>query len=1059
MNTKLLYRLAWKEARSLRALWLTLLAAAALLQVGFVSLFEQGLERTDWLVGVALWVPSIYGLACAVISFAGEREDGTDQLLCRLAPPPPTLFGVKFAVVVATTTAMFAALYPLTMLVGAQFVTGFSDTVHQFFFGSPNKRFFVLSWTLDFLSLGVLSSLLFLRVLPCLVTTVMATSLLPLNMIWTIEGRLPNSFDWAIRLGVVPLLALLASLWLVQTWDENRWPRFIERLLGVWGRVTSKSERLTDSSRVTGHLSGSCRVLLRPFGLCFPDEWLPTWRREVRRLLWLEWRAAWKVSLGLVVAGSVVLIGLVSTTGSQTDLRFAISILPLILATVVFVLGVWSFHGEQREQRFRFFATHGASPVAMWAVKHLVWLSCAIVAVVALLGISTMVSEKAILEKEIMEGGMRGVVDAARDRRMGWNETNPVEPLNRFVFCLSNATKTSLDLVDNPKYLPSSWPLISLMILSIGRGLIAVWLCFCVGQLVSLVIPRAVTSVLVGLLLLGATVTWWLMISTYRVPLVIAVLPVLIGLLAATWGRMSDWLEERSSWRRWLRLAVTVAAPMALAFVGMAAYRVYEVPFVELPWRSTGLMTSTAEARKTGEDWVRLSERLESPWGSEDAPKKLTNGDYPPVVDIDHNHIDSVHWYGFAERKWLTRNVALLEEALQLANRTECVMPKSWDPFDGRKGKQFKQVALLLKMSAFESLANHRLDEAKQRALALYQFGRQLGPSHGGRDQWYRGRDVQKAALHVLREWAMSADQTPETLLAALGRSARGESDSIAQLVRAAGPFVVDPQENLRAEYAFSAEMQDQRWRDAASPHRWAFWEKWREDRLLNVLAAEGADNIRRSMREDPWPDRRYFHDSYDRLLRNMEEDPDRIWYSLEPMSRGQRWQQTAPQVTLGWSWTEYEVKNFYLPTWASLEAHRRGLWLTIALQAYRLQHGKLPERLDELVGPFMDRLPTDPFCGQAFEYWATGIPIELRSDDRRLPPNTPYISIPGVRGIRSEPVAKEYQNAFGPFKVKPHINDDVNWITVFSNQYGAGQSFDAVGNYERNRFSLAPSF
>ena len=131
---------------------------------------------------------------------------------------------------------MFAALYPLTMLVGAQFVTGFSDTVHQFFFGSPNKRFFVLSWTLDFLSLGVLSSLLFLRVLPCLVTTVMATSLLPLNMIWTIEGRLPNSFDWAIRLGVVPLLALLASLWLVQTWDENRWPRFIERLLGVWGR-------------------------------------------------------------------------------------------------------------------------------------------------------------------------------------------------------------------------------------------------------------------------------------------------------------------------------------------------------------------------------------------------------------------------------------------------------------------------------------------------------------------------------------------------------------------------------------------------------------------------------------------------------------------------------------------------------------------------------------------------------------------------------------------------------------------------------------------------------
>lgn len=696
----------------------------------------------------------------------------------------------------------------------------------------------------------------------------------------------------------------------------------------------------------------------------------------------------------------------------------------------------------------------------MWVVKHVVWLSCAIVAVVTLLCISAMVSEKAILEKEIMEGDMRNVVEATRDRCMGWNDANPVEPLNRFVFCLSNATKTSLDFVHNPKDLPSYRPLIALVVLSFGRGLIAAWLCFSVGQLVSLMIPRAVTSMLVGLLVLGVTVAWWYVISMLRVPLAIAVLPLLVGMLAAAWGRMSDWLEERSGWRRWLRLATTALVPMFFAFVGMAAYRVYEVPAVELPWRSTGLMTSNAEARRTGEAWVRLSEQLESPWSSEDAPKNSIGGGFFPVLDMDLNRIREAHWNGFAERDWLTKNSAILEEAMLLAKCSECVMPKSWDSFDERKRKQFGRVAMLLKMSAFESLANHRLEEALQRALALYQFGIHLSRSHGNRDQWYRGLDVQSAALHVLCEWAMSGDQTTESLVAALGKSKLGTLHPIAQLVRAEGRFAVDPQEMLRAEHDYSVEMRDLRWRDAAAPHRWAFWEQWREKRLLNVLAAEGAANIRRSMRQNPFPGHYVVDDSFDRLLRDAEDGSDRIWYAREPMSRGQRWQQTTLGISLGWGWNEYEVKNF-LPTWASLEAHRRGLWLTIALQAYRLRHGKLPDRLDELVGPFMDRLPTDPISGQAFEYRVGGVPIELMSDGRRLPPNTPYLSIPGLRGARCEPIRYDYLRHHVPYLGEQSNNAEVDWVTVLSHSYGYGQVFvSGFGHGSSiNTLSLAPSF
>ena len=956
MNTTLLYRLVWKETRALRALWLSLLGLGLFLHLAVVLFVEQQSNtRTASLFLVAVWLPTVYSLAVAAISFAGEREEGTDQFLTRLAISPSMLFGVKvFSNVLSTIVLAVVLLVPAWIL-------GRSEVQSQ----HPNDfaalHLLALVWCVSLMSWGYCFSLLFRRVMSCMIATTIATGTTLLFAVGTTFRR--DLVDLVFTTAVIPGLLLLTSFWLVQTWDENRWPRIIERLLERWGRLSSKGERLIDASRRTRPVSSGWRAMLRPFGLCLPDEWLSGWRREVRRLLWLEWRSAWKVSLGLVVAGSGVLIALVLTSGSQTDLKLAMSILPLVLATVIFVLGVWSFHGEQREQHFRFFATHGASPVAMWIVKHVVWLSCAIVAVVTLLCISAIVSEKAILEKEIMEGDMRNVVEAGRERRMGWNEVNPVEPFNRFVFCLSNATKTSLDFVHNPKDLPSYRPLIALVVLSFGRGLIAAWLCFSVGQLVSLMIPRAVTSVLVGLLVLGVTVAWWYVISMLRVPLAIAVLPVLIGLLAAAWGRMSDWLEERSGWRRWLRVAATVVVPAVLAFVGTAAYRVYEVPFVELPWQSTGLMTSTAEACKTGEDWVRLSERLESPWGSEDAPKNMIGEDHVPVLDMDINRIEEAHWHGFAERDWLTKNSEILEEAMQLAKRSGCVMPKSWSWIDQRKSQQLGRVAMLLKMSAFESLANHRLDEAMQRALALYQFG-----IHLGRDRWYCGRPVQHAGLHVLREWAMSGDQTTESLLAALGRSMSETSHPVAQLVRAEGVFAVDPQELLRAEYADSAEMQDQRWRDAVALQRWLFWEPWREERLLNVLAAEGAANLRRAMRHNPSPHLRILDESYDRLLQNVEEDSDRIWNTHEANSRGQRWQQTTWEVTLGWGWSEYEVKNSFLPTWVSLEAHRRGLWLTIALQAYRLQHGKLPERLDELVGPFMDRLPTDPSTGQAFE-------------------------------------------------------------------------------------------
>jgi hypothetical protein len=42
---------------------------------------------------------------------------------------------------------------------------------------------------------------------------------------------------------------------------------------------------------------------------------------------------------------------------------------------------------------------------------------------------------------------------------------------------------------------------------------------------------------------------------------------------------------------------------------------------------------------------------------------------------------------------------------------------------------------------------------------------------------------------------------------------------------------------------------------------------------------------------------------------------------------------------------------------------------LALAIERYRLDHGALPARLDDLVGDYVDRVPMDIFDGQPLRY------------------------------------------------------------------------------------------
>ena len=133
--------------------------------------------------------------------------------------------------------------------------------------------------------------------------------------------------------------------------------------------------------------------------------------------------------------------------------------------------------------------------------------------------------------------------------------------------------------------------------------------------------------------------------------------------------------------------------------------------------------------------------------------------------------------------------------------------------------------------------------------------------------------------------------------------------------------------------------------------------------------------------------------------------------------------------------------------------------------RAHRQQHGRLPDRLEELVGPFLDRLPADPASGLAFEYRPQGIPIpfEVGSDGAFIPPQTPLLSSPSSRAARLEPVTTDYWNrAQGrEHNLSDEVpsNKDVRWMSVVANGISYGEALAEPVTNSGARFSLKSSF
>ncbi len=1000
MNTKLLHRLVWKELRSLRALWLTLLAAAIVLQLGPTGFFEFWRDRGRWLCGVMLVIPTIYALASASLTFAGEREEGTDQLLCRLATPPGMLLGVKFGLSVLTTAALFGVLASWTMLL-LKLVDRSDHTWSELTGDLPKFSIEALAWTTGLLSFGLFFSLLFRRVLPCLVATAVAAGLLPLittnllDLVLSSKAPWTDWLDWMLRLGVVPVLTLVISTWFVGNWDENRWPRLLERLLEAWRNSVASRDRPNPASGIVGWLGHRGRTLLRPFGLFLSDGDLSAWRREVRRWLWLERRQVWRVMLFVSVAFGIYVAEqqFVVRWGSQLLTRE----FPFVMAFVAFLFGAMSFQAQQSGQRFRDFAAHGASPTALWGIKQVVWFS----AMLLTTGVLTLL--------------VVGLDDLRQSEFWPAFYPGEIEELWRPLGFGIN-WKYQLEWIPESHWLPeSSWSLLANVVVALG-------LSFGVGQLVSLLIPRAVTAATVGFLLAGVAFTWQQSTASVAIPSGLAVLPLIVGLLAASAVRMADWLEERNSVRGWLRVLAACFIPSLVTLIGTPIYRVAEIPMAEIPTGSHGeierpellsekpaWMKADTNAKRVAEWWLRLAESIEGePVFVSKSTAPASDGGESVEIESERRprHLmelrtELVAWSKLKNRDWLSTNADRVSEMLRLAPHMEnCAFDN--ELFEGsgtadNRLRRFCQVAVLLKMASESAISEGKLGEGLRPLLVLLRLSEHMQQNA----QWwatYSGEQLEQTVWTLLIDWVRHPAQTGDSLRAAIGRSATAHP--LAEALKKHVELLPPPSQVVVEEYSIAKQESAKRRQEFGWPVSWLFWERQRYERLLDysVVAAMQDMHIWLPVSRENWQGDRQL--VFRPIWHQPRQSPQRMRAHLLQRST---WNPIADR-DLRFLWG-YDAEWQHANERGEASAWRRGLIATLALRAFHLDHGRWPAQWDELIGAYLDRVPVDPWTGLPFEFRPQGFPFELRTWHSRIPANTPLFTSRGTHEQRLEKI------------------------------------------------------
>jgi hypothetical protein len=651
-------------------------------------------------------------------------------------------------------------------------------------------------------------------------------------------------------------------------------------------------------------------------------------------LLWQHWRQSkWlMIILAVLQVGLFGLIGsvLIGVLGDRLVRSDFVAIGPI--AAFAALMGTCVFLADQERRHFRFFVEHNVPSRYVWLTRQLPWVATLLVATIFTVW-------RLLLHSDF--GRLWELVASLTDFR-SFRRTNPYGYYQYSSY-----------------YFPP---------LAVYLSCIAV--SYAAGQWASMMIRSGILAGFCALLVSGALCGWVLLMQLLGLSWVWTVAPIPLVLLWATWRRAPDWVRENATWQARRRAAFTVLVPAVVLCLLVGFYRVHQIPLASPGFDPEQFEANLSEAFATGDLYTQAK-------NSYVGTKEELSLERPSTNE---------------QRDYLKENAEPLALTLQASQHSNCALR---DPTT-------YPLNILVNLSGHELEAEGKLDEALDRYIASLRVNLHFIEARS------ESLTNIKSTFEEIGQWAAHQDQTPERIRTAIEKlqALKAADDVFANSIK--NQYVSEKRWMQGDKYAnpLFFPYNTQLLSTAAVIDMIMPWERWRAVRALNVVTA--------------------------RALRLIQQ----LQYSLDARQPNETEgystvESLAPTVGwTDWMWTsQSEIEQFEatFPSPAPMEyfgsvtarnlvefeALRRGTMIVLALQGYRLEHGELPDSLDKLADgryrgaaagfvrraapppandAFFQYVPLDPFSGQPFRYFPTGLP-ELPKQPVVLPTTAAWAS------------------------------------------------------------------
>lgn len=995
-------RIFWKEYRVHRALWFSCLAIGCLMQLLMWCFLVRSPNQTVEVFQVfVVIIPLMYAVGCGALLFAGEREDRTSEWLVNLAAPPaPTLFA-KFAFGISSTVALQLAMEIVSRLV----LVGTPDSSgsHRIFYPMPYGPV-ILAWTI----LGSLRSRQVMKsFLTMLLFVFLSSACMPILMLgfrFFFGTPLDPLVMFLFASVTILLVVIAADIGLGWRWCEGRYFDGV-----TLGALFERDDRFADV--LPGKTKTSSRVPVR-------TEYEQPWRRTWERLVWQERHRASMIWVLIVCCLAGAATGSIPSESGSINSINHLGIQGLI-SLIAFGVGLAGFRSDAQFQQPRFLVSRGISPAAVWLAKHFVWFprACCLAAVtliaatasyamgdfpeVVLLAILIPIvfALASLFFSRIPLGEtLSGWVDsisssglakqAALTSRACWILGLVYFFSNWFDWMSSGQfdhrswrfhTSAALAMImlglrfdtnlifaashRTPRIL-SHFPSLSRWLPTIFWCLAACWLAFmaisefeptlnvtsrasirlsagirfdweilcwclllsyCCGQLAAILFQRVTLALVAGLVLTCSSFVWLSLVQVMAIPQWWSLGLVVLAMLGLTLWQLRPWLLANRSWsRRWRLASVLVAVPALL--VALLAY--YRVAEASLP--------------------LAIDQTLGRHFYSPNLPRHEAAGNDSIRRRLETlSHVDEADSQG------------AVEEIIDLLKRNSVVFVR-----DNREEDPTFTTA-----SRIRNLLSHQADAYLQgeipqgvsleKALECHRANLQLARSvsQGPFYAWLNGSLIQAATLEKLVEWANHPSQTAASIRAGIKLIESDVKQFPSATTGIADSYWSDRRRwilSSREEVIEAVSQLSSSTRDSLGLQTLPIILPWERERADLLLARNAQVQL-----AAVWSLEHRLHSSNGSVRRTIENEFGSIVAANEKLNR------TTPLVQiLGLPF--HRIIDSVLRH----EATARAAITRMELIAYRLEHGKLPDRLIQLMETLDGKYLIDPWSDRLFDFY-----------------------------------------------------------------------------------------